>query len=318
MSDMPSRVTIQEEGPREGFQIEPGPIPTERKIELIDALSETGLEKIQVASFVNPRRVPGWADAEAVVAGIKKKPGVRYHALWLNEQGLLRTLAAEGLEMKGSISTTTSEKFMRNNTNRGFEENDQVQRNQIAICKENGVPVERLGVMTAFGCNFEGEISSGKVLIAVERMLAIAGEAGESIKVISLADTMGWATPLSIKRIVGAVRERWPEHRIGLHLHDTRGQGIVNAYAGMEVGVDLFDASVAGLGGCPFAKLKGAAGNVCTEDLVFMCEEMGIATGVDLDRLIDAALLAEDIVGHPLPGAVMRGGSLGALRRQSA
>ncbi|MCZ6473977.1 MAG: hydroxymethylglutaryl-CoA lyase [SAR324 cluster bacterium] len=318
MSDLPSRVSIQEEGPREGFQIEPGPISTERKIELIDALSETGLEKIQVASFVNPRRVPGWADAEAVVAGIKKKPGVRYHALWLNEQGLLRTLAAEGLEMKGSISTTTSEKFMRNNTNRGFEENDQVQRNQIAICKENGVPVERLGVMTAFGCNFEGEISSGKVLIAVERLLAIAGEAGESIKVISLADTMGWATPLSIKRTVGAVRERWPEHRIGLHLHDTRGQGIVNAYAGMEVGVELFDASVAGLGGCPFAKLKGAAGNVCTEDLVFMCEEMGIATGVDLDRLIDAALLAEDIVGHPLPGAVMRGGSLGALRRQSA
>ena len=318
MSDLPGRVTIQEEGPREGFQIEPGPISTERKIELIDALSETGLEKIQVASFVSPKAVPGWADAEAVVAGFHRKPGVRYHALWLNERGLLRALAAEGLEMKGSISTTTSEKFMRNNTNRGFEENEQVQRNQIAICRENSVPVERLGVMTAFGCNFEGDISTEKVLLAVERMLAIAEEAGETIKVIGLADTMGWATPLSIKRVVGAVRGRWPERRICLHLHDTRGQGVVNAYAGMEMGVDLFDASVAGLGGCPFAKLKGAAGNVCTEDLVFMCEEMGIGTGVNLEALIEAALLAEDIVGHPLPGAVMRGGGLGELRRRTA
>ena len=318
MSDLPSRVTIQEEGPREGFQIEPGPIATERKIELIDALSETGLEKIQVASFVNPKRVPGWADAEAVVAGFRRKPGVRYHALWLNEQGLMRALAVEGLDTVGSISTTTSEKFMRNNTNRGFEENERVQRNQIDICRKNGVPVNRIGVMTAFGCNFEGDIGTEKVLWAVETMLLIAEEAGEKIKVIGLADTMGWATPGAIKRVVGAVRGRWPEVRIGLHLHDTRGQGIVNAYAGMEMGVDLFDSSVAGLGGCPFAKLEGAAGNVCTEDLVFMCEEMGVETGVDLDRLIDAALLAEDIVGHPLPGGVMRGGSLKQLRRQSA
>jgi hydroxymethylglutaryl-CoA lyase len=318
MSDLPSRVTIQEEGPREGFQIEPGPIATERKIELIDALSETGLEKIQVASFVNPKRVPGWADAEAVVAGFRRKPGVRYHALWLNEQGLMRALAVEGLDTVGSISTTTSEKFMRNNTNRGFEENERVQRNQIDICRKNGVPVNRIGVMTAFGCNFEGDIGTEKVLWAVETMLLIAEEAGEKIKVIGLADTMGWATPGAIKRVVGAVRGRWPEVRIGLHLHDTRGQGIVNAYAGLEMGVDLFDSSVAGLGGCPFAKLEGAAGNVCTEDLVFMCEEMGVETGVDLDRLIDAALLAEDIVGHPLPGGVMRGGSLKQLRRQSA
>lgn len=318
MSDLPSRVTIQEEGPREGFQIEPGPIPTERKIELIDALSHTGLTKIQVASLVSPRHVPGWADAEQVIAGFRRVSGVRYHALWLNEKGLKRALAVEGLETIGSISTTTSEKFMRNNTNRGFAENEEVQRNQIAICKENNVPVERVGVMTAFGCNFEGDIVTEKVLWAIESMLAIAEGMEEEIKTISLADTMGWATPRSIKRVVGAVRERWPGHRIGLHLHDTRGQGIVNAYAGMEMGVDLFDSAVAGLGGCPFAKLKGAAGNVCTEDLVFMCEEMGIETGVNLERLIDAALLAEDIVGHPLPGAVMRGGSLESLRRQSA
>ena len=318
MSDLPSHVTIQEEGPREGFQIEPGPISTERKIELIDALSGTGLKKIQVASFVSPKRVPGWADAEQVVAGFKRKEGVVYHALWLNEQGLLQALAAGGLEFKGSLSTTTSETFMRRNTNRGFEENEQVQRNQIGIYRKHGIPVERIGVMSAFGCNFEGEIPLPKVVHAVERMLAIAEEEGLAIRFVSLADTMGWATPRTIKQVVGAVRERWPELRIGLHLHDTRGQGIVNAYAGMEMGVESFDASVAGLGGCPFAKLKGAAGNVCSEDLVFMCEEMGIDTGVDLDRLIEAARLAEEIVGHPLPGSVMRGGSLSELRSRSA
>jgi hydroxymethylglutaryl-CoA lyase len=129
-----------------------------------------------------------------------------------------------------------------------------------------------------------------------------------------LADTMAWATPRKIRAVVDAVQDRFPELDITLHLHDTRGMGIANAYAGLEMGVRSFDASVAGLGGCPFAAHKGAAGNVCTEDLVFMCEEMGIDTGVDLDRLIDAASLAEEIVGHPLPGSVKQGGSLRRLR----
>ena len=129
-----------------------------------------------------------------------------------------------------------------------------------------------------------------------------------------LADTMAWATPATIKRIVGAVRELWPDLELALHLHDTRGMGIANAYAGLEMGVRIFDSAVAGLGGCPFAAHKGAAGNVCTEDLVFMCEEMGIATGVDLEVLMESARLAEDIVGHPLPGSVKSGGSLARLR----
>ena len=125
---------------------------------------------------------------------------------------------------------------------------------------------------------------------------------------------MAWATPQSLKRVLGAVRERYPDVEFALHLHDTRGMGIANAYAGLEMGVTRYDASVAGLGGCPFAGHHGAAGNVCTEDIVFMCQEMGIETGVDLDALIDCARLAEDIVGHPLPGSVMRGGSLARLR----
>jgi hydroxymethylglutaryl-CoA lyase len=138
------------------------------------------------------------------------------------------------------------------------------------------------------------------------------------LKELSFADTMAWATPLQIKRLVGAVREKCPDVRLSLHLHDTRGMGIANAYAGLEMGVDMFDACVAGLGGCPFAAHKGAAGNVCTEDLVFMCREMGIETGIDLDRMIECAHLAEDIVGHPLPGSVKLGGNLDKLRAASA
>ena len=315
MTDLPKHVDIREEGPREGFQIEPGPIPTERKIELIDALSETGLKMIQVASFVHPKRVPGWADAEAVVAGIRKKPGVQYHGLWLNEKGIERALAAASLHMVGSVSTTASETFMRKNTNRGFAENREVQRNQIRIYKAHDIPVVRASIMAALGCNFEGEVPPARVVSQLAEILEVAEEEGCSVEMLSLADTMGWATPLSVQRLVGAVRERWPDKRICLHLHDTRGMGIANAYAGMELGVDLFDSSVAGLGGCPIAALKGAAGNVCTEDLVFLCQEMGIETGIDLDRLLETARLAEDIVGHPLPGSVMHGGSLTAFRK---
>ena len=160
----------------------------------------------------------------------------------------------------------------------------------------------------------EGAIPVSRVVDTVETIHDIAAEHDAAIQTLSLADTMGWATPESVRRVVGAVRERWPELRITLHLHDTRGMGIANAYAGLEMGVDSFDSSVAGLGGCPFAANAGAAGNVCTEDLVFMCEEMGVSTGVDLERLIDAARLAQEIVGHPLPGSVMTGGSLAALR----
>ena len=318
MSDLPKSVSISEEGPREGFQIEPGPIPTARKIELIDALSETGLKRIQVASFVSPRHVPGWADADEVVDGFRREPGVAYSVLWLNERGLDRALGKEGIEMKGAISTSASETFMGRNTNRGYERNREVQKNQIDTYLAYGMPVRKASVMAAFGCNFEGEVPVAKVLAAVRDLMEIAAEKGVEIGALSLADTMGWAQPASIRAVVGAVREAWPDMEIALHLHDTRGMGIANAYAGLEMGVVKFDSSVAGLGGCPFAAHKGAAGNVCTEDLVFLCEEMGIDTGVDLDALIECARLAEDIVGHPLPGSVMHGGSLSRFREARA
>jgi hydroxymethylglutaryl-CoA lyase len=316
MSDLPRRVDIHEEGPREGFQIEKGPISTERKIQLIDALSATGLKRIQIASFVNPKRVPGWADAEAVVEGFHPRDGVRYTALWLNEKGLERAIALKGrLALRGNISLCASEPFIRRNQNRGLAENARVQHAQIELFLQNGVPVESISVMAVFGCNFAGEIPVKTVIDTVAEGFAIAAAHDLTIKSLSLADTMAWATPESIKRVVGAVRERWPDLRINLHLHDTRGLGIANAYAGLEMGVTSFDSSVAGLGGCPFAGHKGAAGNVCTEDLAFMCEEMGIETGLDIEKLIAAAELAEEIVGHPLPGSVMRGGTLEKYRK---
>jgi hydroxymethylglutaryl-CoA lyase len=316
MSDLPKSVRINEEGPREGFQIEKGPIATARKIELIDSLSLTGLKHIQCVSFVNPRNVPGWADAEEVSRGYKKYPGISYSCLWLNDKGLQRAISVGRYDIRGSISLTASEKFLKRNQNRTLAENYAAQAGMIRLFKENGVLIDRASIMAAFGCNFEGDMPSARILDMVRQIFDLAAEHDLTIKTLSLADTMAWATPATIKRITGAVRERYPDLELALHLHDTRGMGIANAYAGLEMGIAIYDAAVAGLGGCPFAAHKSAAGNVCTEDLVFMCEEMGIATGVDLRKLIASAILAEDIVGHPLPGSVKGGGSLAHLREQ--
>jgi hydroxymethylglutaryl-CoA lyase len=315
MSDFPKSVLINEEGPREGFQIESGAIPSARKVELIDALSETGIKHMQIVSFVDPRRVPGMADAEQVVAGFQPKPGVEYTGLWLNEKGLERARASGKLTLAGKISLYPSEKFLMKNNNRTLAQQAAYVHRVLDRYKEQGIPVERGSISNAFGCNFQGDIPLAKVVSMVGEVYDIGAQHGLNIKELTLADTMAWATPLQIKRTIGAIRDRYPDIRINLHLHDTRGMGIANAYAALEMGVDLFDACVAGLGGCPFAGHKGAAGNVCTEDLVFMCEEMGIRTGIDLDRIIECARLAEDIVGHPLPGSVMKGGNLAKLRQ---
>ena len=155
-----------------------------------------------------------------------------------------------------------------------------------------------------------GDIAPSQVVKTIEDGFAIAEEAGAEISLLSLADSMGWGAPHRIEKVVGAVRERWPDKNISLHLHDTRGMGLPNCYAALEMGVSEFDASLGGLGGCPFAAHRGASGNVCTEDLVLMCQEMGIETGVDLEKIIECGRLAEEIVGHPLPGKVLKGGPL--------
>ena len=314
MSDLPASVSIVELGPREGFQIEPMIVPTPRKLELIDALAETGLATIEVASFVNPKLVPTMADAEQLVASLHRRPGVKYTALWLNDRGLRRALATGRLDINGSVSLSASNEFVVRNVGRTMDQDLAAQGELIGTFQSHGIKVESAAVGAAFGCNFAGDVPVSAVIERCKSLVELAATHGETIKHLQFADTMSWATPASIKRVVGAVRECFPDARISLHLHNTRGLAIANAFAALDMGVAEFDASIAGLGGCPFAGHKGAAGNVCTEDLVFMCEEMGIATGIDLESLIEAALLAERIVGHPLPGSVMKGGSLSALR----
>ncbi|WP_422032945.1 hydroxymethylglutaryl-CoA lyase [Reyranella sp.] len=319
MSDLPSKVEIHEEGPREGFQIEPGPISSEHKIELIEALAETGLHHIQICSFVSQRIVPGWADADEVVERVRSKPGVDFTALWFNDKGLARALKfRDKLKLYGSIALSASEGFSYKNLHRSRAQNMEAMRAQTALHLSHGIPVTRIGVMAAFGCNFQGEVTVDEVLQGLADGFALADEAGAVITDIGLADTMGWAVPPRIERVVGAVRERWPDQKITLHLHDTRGMGVANAHAGLRMGVSAFDSTVGGLGGCPFAAHKGAAGNIATEELVLLCEEMGIDTGVDLDRLIEVGRMAERIVGHILPSELLHAGSLTAFRQQAA
>ena len=316
MTDLPDFVEINEEGPREGFQIEPGPISTSDKIKLIDALSETGLKNIQTCSFVNPRLVPGWADAEAVVEGFTATKGIKYSGLYFNGNGLDRALKyKDKLTLSGSISLTASEGFTKKNLNRSHAENVAAMKRQAAAHLDNNINVNRIGVMAAFGCNYQGDIAPEIVVKTLKDGMLIAEETGSEITVFSLADTMGWAAPHRIERVLGEVRNGWPEMEISLHLHDTRGLAVANAYAGLKMGIRRFDTTVGGLGGCPFAGQPKAAGNICTEELVLLCEELGIKTGVNLDRLIEVGRLAEDIVGHQLPGELIHAGSLDAFRR---
>jgi len=315
MSDIPGFVHIREEGPREGFQIEPGPISTEDKIRLVDALSATGVKHIQVASLVNPRAVPGWHDAEAVIAGMKAAPGVDYTALWFNDRGLQRALAyRDKLQVSGSLILCASDVFSRKNLNRSYEEHLAVLRQQTVSLNLHDVPITRVGVMAAFGCNYSGDVAVEQALAAARDGVAIAAEAGHCIHEITLADSMGWTTPARTEKLVGAFRNAWPETTLILHLHDTRGMGVASAHAALKMGVTHFDSTVAGLGGCPFAGRPGATGNIASEELVLLCSEMGIETGIDLEALIEAGRLAEQIVGHSLPSTLLRAGSLDACR----
>ncbi|BBK30476.1 hydroxymethylglutaryl-CoA lyase [Stella humosa] len=316
MSDLPKSVHILEVGPRDGLQIEPNFVPTADKIRMIEALADAGLPEIEAGSFVNPRAVPQMADGDEVFAGIRKKEGVAYRALWLNARGLERAIANGHVDVNGKLTMTCSETFIRRNTNRSIDDTLAEMPEWIARYKAAGVEVRTLGLMAAFGCNFEGYIPEAKVVELIARAEAVMADHDCKLKTLNLADTMGWASPMQVKRLVGLIRDRWPELRIKLHLHDTRGQAVANAVAAMEMGVTHFDASVGGLGGCPFAGHKGAAGNVSTEDLVFSCHEMGIETGIDLDALVEVARMAEGFVGHELPGKVMKGGTLNRYKTQ--
>ena len=256
------------------------------------------------------------ADAEEVAAGITKRDDVAYTGLWLNSRGLDRALATQ-LDIIGAIRVTASEQFSVHNTGMDAAQTNAEQRAWLTRYRDAGVVTKWGYVMTAFGCNYQGEVPVADVCARVAEILALAEEFDVELDSVFLADTVGFAGPAAIERVLGAVRDRWPDLALGLHLHDTRGLGVANAYAALRLGVARFDSTCAGLGGCPFAGHEGAAGNVCSEELIFLCEELGIETGVDLDALIECARLAESIVGHPLPGKLTRGGSLRAVRERT-
>ncbi len=310
MWTLPATVHLMEVGPRDGLQIEPTLLTTAQKLELLEAIAEAGVAEIEVGSFVNPKAVPQMADSEAVFARLARSPGVAYRGLWLNPRGLDRAVATGRVDLEGRLQLTASEAFVKRNTNRSIEETFADIPDWIARYRAAGVVPDCVAVMAAFGCNFEGDVPVARVVTLIARAETLLAEAGSALRHATLADTMGWATPDRIRRMVGALRERWPGLAIRLHLHDTRGTAMANALAALEMGVREFDGSIGGLGGCPFAGHKGAAGNICTEDLAHMCEEMGVATGLDLPALVRAAQLAESMLGHPLPGKVMKGGLL--------
>ena len=294
---LPERALVTDVGARDGFQSEPGFIPTERKVAVIEALAAAGIPRIEATSFVHPRAVPQMADAEAVMAAITRRPGVRYSVLVPNLRGAERALAARADELNVVVAST--ETFNRRNVNMSVADSIAACGEVVRLAAPAGVPVA-CAVSTSFGCPYEGNVPPERVLDVV------AGLVDVGVAEVSLADTIGVANPRQVETLVGAVRARWPALPLGLHFHDTRGLGLANVLAGLQAGVSRFDASVGGIGACPFA--PGATGNVCTEDLVYLLDELGVASGVDLAALIETARLVRDTVGHDVPSRMLRAG----------
>lgn len=297
---VPKFVRIREVGPREGFQTISTVVPLESKLALVAALSKTGVKDIEITAMVRADKVPQMADAEDLIKCFERSAGVRYTALYLNPKGFLRGEATGRLDNEGWLYGATSETFLKKNTNSSIADSIAAIPEWLSAFRSHGKKLQGLMLSTAFGCNYEGPIAVSQVVSVLTRFVDAAAAAGDTLREVCLADTMGRGNPELVKRLVGAVRQVFPDLYVSLHLHDTRGTGMANVYAGLEEGIDCFDCSVAGLGGCPFA--KGAAGNVCSEDVGFLCQEMGIETGLDLEAYARAALVAENILGTALPG----------------
>jgi hydroxymethylglutaryl-CoA lyase len=296
VTDLPARISVREVGPRDGLQNE-DPVPATAKIALIDQLARTGVSRIEAVSFVRAEAIPQMADADEVWAGVTRDPAVRYSALAPNPRGARRALDAGFTEVEAVVSA--SDTHNRKNVNRSTAQS----LDEIAViideAHQRGATCQVV-VATAWGCPYEGDVP-------VDRVLAVAGRAvADGADAISFGDTTGMATPRRVRDLVGSFRSRHPDVPLNLHFHNTRGTGLANVLAALELGVDDFDASVGGLGGCPYA--PGASGNIATEELVHMIEDMGVGTGVDLAAMIEAAGAAERIVGHELPSQVLRAG----------
>jgi hydroxymethylglutaryl-CoA lyase len=313
----PASVKLIEVGPREGFQFEgigaPETLLLGDKIALIDALAGTGLKTIQIVSFVHPRIMPQMADAAEICDGIARREDVAFTGIYLNDVGLHRALGTPALTFIPEIVLSASEAFALRNQKRDFAADDAMQMRMAMLCAEAGRPVTAGNIMAAFGCNYEGVVPRERVLTMIGRLCEIAESTGGKLASINLADTMGWADPGQVTRMVEAVGQKFPELEIGLHLHDTRGMAVANVYAALQAGVRRFDTGIGGLGGCPFAGHAGAAGNVATEEVAFLCHKLGIETGVDLPALMDCARLAQRMVGHALPSRLLTSGIAPAI-----
>ena len=302
---LPSKITIVEVGPRDGLQNERAPVDTADKVAFVDRLSNAGHQVIEVSAFVSPKWVPQMADAAEVLAGITRKSGVRYTALVPNRQGLERAVAAGVSEV--AIFAAASETFSRRNINQSIDESLTSYAAVCADAKTAGLRV-RGYLSTCFVCPFEGPIAPERVAEISERLIDIG------VYEVAIGDTIGAATPGDVLRVLETVGVNLPLHQTALHFHDTRGTALANVLAGLDCGVTTFDSSAGGLGGCPFA--PGAAGNLATEDLLFMLNGLGIDTGVSIDEVADASRFIETKLDHRLPSRYLQAPPIS--NRQSA
>lgn len=290
---IPKEVRIREVGPREGVQTSEGSISTADKLKLIDLLSLTGVKDIEITSLVRADKVPQMADAEEIIARYQQHSGIRYTALYLNPKGFERAETLGRLQNTGWLNIAASETFLQKNNNIGIDQAVEKYPIWLELFRAHRKKLEGLMLSTAFVCAYEGTIAQEKVIELLRKILAVCTMHGQTLPEVCLADTVGRAHPEMVRALVREVRRAFPDLIISLHLHNTNHLGLANVYAGLLEGVSIFDGSVGGVGGCPF--MKGAQGNVATEDIVYLCQELGVQTGISLDRYKEAARFASEI-----------------------